>query len=167
MVLSNNARSVEVHPKKGERENHHDLHQEIEAVRVKNHPVLPTCESAGRRPASRPLGTPGDCNYVICEMLRACVRCHRTSGNRPGLGAAALDLAFVAAGRLDGFWEDELSPWDIAAGGLIVRESGGYATDMQGGKDAVYNGNILAANPQIHSQLVQLVGGRQEKTATA
>jgi len=89
-----------------------------------------------------------------------------TAGTRR-LGAAALDLAFVAAGRLDGFWEDELSPWDIAAGGLIVRESGGYATDMQGGKDAVYNGNILAANPQIHPQLVQLVGGCQEKTATA
>lgn len=88
-----------------------------------------------------------------------------TAGTRR-LGAAALDMAYVASGRLDGFWEDELSPWDIAAGGLIVRESGGFATDMQGGKDAVYGGSVLVANTHIHPQLVDLVSGQQSQSAT-
>lgn len=70
------------------------------------------------------------------------------------LGSAALDLCYVAAGRLDGFWEIGLQPWDIAAGGLLVREAGGLATRISGGDDFLNPPiSILAANPALHSQM--------------
>jgi len=79
-----------------------------------------------------------------------------TSGvRRPG--AAALDLAYVAAGRFDGFWEFNLQPWDIAAGILLVREAGGYVTDIDGGHDMLKSGNILAANDHLHPPLARLL----------
>jgi myo-inositol-1(or 4)-monophosphatase len=72
-------------------------------------------------------------------------------------GAATLDLAWVAAGRFDGFWEYGLSPWDIAAGILMVREAGGAVTDIDGGEDMLTKGELLAATPGLHKQLAQLV----------
>ena len=72
-------------------------------------------------------------------------------------GAAALDLAYVAAGRLDGFWEYGLSPWDIAAGMLLVREAGGYVSDLAGGQTMMTSGNILAANDHLHLPLGALM----------
>lgn len=77
-------------------------------------------------------------------------------------GAAALDLAYVAAGRYEGFFERYLSYWDIAAGILLVREAGGIVTDIQGGGRVVETGHILAANDMIHPQMVRLL--KQEKT---
>ncbi|MDP8993759.1 MAG: inositol monophosphatase [Pseudomonadota bacterium] len=74
-------------------------------------------------------------------------------------GSAALDLAWVAAGRYDGFWEEDLQFWDIAAGLLLVREAGGFVTDFRGGDAALANGQVLAANDQIHSKLHRLVAG--------
>ena len=77
-------------------------------------------------------------------------------------GAAALDLAYVASGRLDGFWETHLQIWDIAAGALIVREAGGYVSDFAGGSDFAHSGEIIAANDQLHGPLARLVSeGRQ------
>lgn len=70
-------------------------------------------------------------------------------------GSAALDLAWVAAGRYDGYWEMGIKPWDIAAGMLIVREAGGYATDGEG-KDLV-DDVVVAANPHLHGKLLELV----------
>lgn len=67
-------------------------------------------------------------------------------------GAAALDLAWVAAGRFDGYWELGIKPWDIAAGLILVREAGGYATDVAEG-DPLDSGNIVAANPHLHADL--------------
>jgi myo-inositol-1(or 4)-monophosphatase len=72
-------------------------------------------------------------------------------------GAAALDLAYVAAGRLDGFWEFGLSPWDIAAGMLLVREAGGYVSDLAGGHQMMETGDILAANDHLHLPLAALI----------
>jgi myo-inositol-1(or 4)-monophosphatase len=79
-----------------------------------------------------------------------------TSGVRR-FGAAALDLAYVAAGRLDGFWEFALSPWDIAAGMLLVREAGGYVSDLSGGHTMMTSGDILAANDHLHLPLAVLI----------
>ncbi len=72
------------------------------------------------------------------------------------LGAAALDLAWVAAGRYDGFWELGLKPWDTSAGLLIVREAGGYATDPKN-SDPRESGDVVAANPHLHSALMAAV----------
>jgi myo-inositol-1(or 4)-monophosphatase len=71
-------------------------------------------------------------------------------------GSAALDLAWVAAGRYDGYWELGLKPWDMAAGLLIVREAGGFATDPAGG-DPREAGNVVAANPHMHPKLLEFV----------
>ncbi len=73
------------------------------------------------------------------------------------LGAAALDLAYVAAGRYDGFWEFGLSPWDLAAGILLIREAGGYVSDLAGGHDMLNSGTIVAANDHLHLPLAALV----------
>jgi myo-inositol-1(or 4)-monophosphatase len=72
-------------------------------------------------------------------------------------GSAALDLAYVAAGRTDGFWEFALQPWDIAAGSLIVREAGGFVGDLAGGDDFMRTGNIVAANPKCFKLMVQQI----------
>ena len=72
-------------------------------------------------------------------------------------GAAALDLAYVAAGRYDGFWEFGLAPWDIAAGLLILREAGGYASDMTGGHGMLASGDVIAANDHLHLPLAALI----------
>ena len=73
------------------------------------------------------------------------------------LGAAALDLAWVAAGRFDGFWESGLKPWDIAAGILIVKEAGGFVTDFRGADQALEKCEVLAANDLLHSKLHKLL----------
>ena len=72
-------------------------------------------------------------------------------------GSAALDLAYVAAGRFDGFWETKLQPWDIAAGIIIVREAGGMISEINGRDDMLRTGSILAANPNLHKELGQTV----------
>jgi len=68
-------------------------------------------------------------------------------------GAAALDLAFVAAGRFDGYWERDLSPWDMAAGVIMVREAGGFVTDLDSGEAMFAKGHIIAGNETMHRQL--------------
>src|SRR5690554_1895507 len=69
-------------------------------------------------------------------------------------GSAALDLAYVANGRIDGFWEFSLQPWDIAAGQLLVREAGGIVTDFAGGHDFMRSGNVVAGNPKVVQHLL-------------
>ena len=69
------------------------------------------------------------------------------------LGSASLDLAYVAAGRMDGFWETGLSAWDIAAGLLLIREAGGFVSDMKGGQKMLDEGSIVAGNEAIHGAL--------------
>jgi myo-inositol-1(or 4)-monophosphatase len=69
-------------------------------------------------------------------------------------GAAALDLAYVASGRLDGFWEFGLKPWDMAAGILLIREAGGIVTDTDGGEDFMATGNVAAGSPRVLQGMV-------------
>jgi myo-inositol-1(or 4)-monophosphatase len=70
-------------------------------------------------------------------------------------GSAALDLAYVAAGRLDGYWERNLQAWDMAAGLILVREAGGYASDLNGGEDVLAKGDVVCGNEAIHRELLQ------------
>ena len=88
-----------------------------------------------------------------------------TSGVRR-LGVASLDLAYVAAGRFDGYWEFNLSPWDLAAGILIIREAGGYVTDIGGGSGMLARGDVLAANTHLHEPLMQLLNKALNESAT-
>ena len=69
-------------------------------------------------------------------------------------GAASLDLAAVAAGRADGYWEEGLMPWDVAAGLLLVREAGGFVTDLEGNDDVILGGDVVAGNQSVHRQLL-------------
>lgn len=81
-------------------------------------------------------------------MIGKCAGVRRT-------GSAALDLAYVAAGRLDGFWEFGLRPWDIAAGSLLVKEAGGLLSDLQGGEDYMKHGDVIAGTPKVFKGLLQ------------
>ena len=82
-----------------------------------------------------------------------------TAGMRR-FGSAALDLAWVAAGRFDAFWERGLKPWDIAAGMLLVREAGGVVSDLDGRDRMLETGDILAANDALHKPLLDLIRGK-------
>ena len=87
------------------------------------------------------------------SMLEKVLR--NTSGvRRPG--AAALDLAYVAAGRLDGFWETNLSSWDLAAGSLLIREAGGIISGLDGSETFLETGHVLAGSPKIYAALARL-----------
>ena len=89
------------------------------------------------------------------DMLGKIIR--NTSGvRRPG--AAALDLCYVAAGRLDAFWETGLAPWDLAAGSLIIREAGGIISGLDGSEDYLETGHVLCGTPKIYSGLAKLCG---------
>ncbi|MBA4205986.1 inositol monophosphatase family protein [Pannonibacter phragmitetus] len=78
------------------------------------------------------------------------------------IGAAALDLAYVASGRLDGFWEHNLNPWDIAAGILLIREAGGYVSDIDGKDTMLETGSVVAGNEFIKAQLQKLLKSAAE-----
>jgi myo-inositol-1(or 4)-monophosphatase len=88
------------------------------------------------------------------EMLRA-VMLETAGVRRPG--SAALDLCYVAAGRVDAFWELGLAKWDIAAGALIIREAGGRISDFRGGDGYLESGNVVAGNPKVYAALSKLL----------
>jgi myo-inositol-1(or 4)-monophosphatase len=81
-------------------------------------------------------------------MMKTCVGVRRA-------GAAALDLAYVACGRLDAFWELGLSPWDMAAGALLIQEAGGLVGDLQGEQTYLESGDIAAATPKVFAALLE------------
>jgi len=83
--------------------------------------------------------------------------CMAACGGMRRTGSAALDLAYVAAGRWDGFWEPGLKAWDMAAGVVLVREAGGFVGDFRGGDAFLEEGHVIAANPKLFKALVQLV----------
>jgi myo-inositol-1(or 4)-monophosphatase len=96
----------------------------------------------------------GDGLDLYVRMMRTMMI--ETAGiRRPG--AAALDLAYVAAGYYDGFWEIGLNPWDVAAGSLLIAEAGGLVGDLSGEGDYLYGGQVIAANPRVFAQMVKLL----------
>jgi myo-inositol-1(or 4)-monophosphatase len=82
-------------------------------------------------------------------------------------GAATLDLAWVAAGRFDAFWESNLSPWDMAAGMLLVREAGGFVSDLDGGDAVLTKGHVAAGNDTMHRELLRLLQQAAKATSAA
>lgn len=94
-----------------------------------------------------------DLDFYINTLRDVTTRC--SGVRRPG--ACALDLAYVAAGRLDGYWISGFSEWDVAAGALIVREAGGLVNDYQGGDQYVANRELVAGNPKISHALLQVL----------
>ncbi|MRG72808.1 inositol monophosphatase [Alphaproteobacteria bacterium HT1-32] len=73
------------------------------------------------------------------------------------IGSAALDLAYVAAGKVEGYWEEGINAWDVAAGIIMVREAGGYVTELDGKENVIYGRSILAANDRMHGKLKRLL----------
>jgi len=103
---------------------------------------------------------------LFLEELRAVMA---ASAGVRRMGAASLDLAWTAAGRLDGFWERNLRPWDLAAGIVILREAGGYVSDAEGKDGILEKGNIVAGNEAIHRHLLKLLktaGAERDVAAT-
>jgi myo-inositol-1(or 4)-monophosphatase len=80
------------------------------------------------------------------------------SGGMRRMGSAALDLAYTACGRFDGFWEMKLSPWDIGAGIILVEEAGGRVSDFKGGIGCFHSGNVVAGNRSIHDRILEITG---------
>jgi myo-inositol-1(or 4)-monophosphatase len=89
------------------------------------------------------------------EYMKSFTAIFAKSGDIRRGGSAALDMAYVAAGRFDGYWERGIKPWDIAAGELLVRESGGLVTDFAGGNDPLLSGEIVAGSPRVVQALVK------------
>jgi myo-inositol-1(or 4)-monophosphatase len=115
--------------------------------------------SARRQLADAVIGTgfaPAARNQEPAQFAAFAAVMAATAGIRR-MGSAALDLAYVAAGRYDGFWQFGLSPWDLAAGILLVREAGGYVSDLAGGHEMMAKGEVLAANDHLHLPLGALL----------
>ncbi len=89
------------------------------------------------------------------EYLNSFAEIFARCGDVRRCGSAALDMAYVAAGRYDGYWERGVKPWDIAAGELLVRESGGLVTDFSGGNDPMHSGEMVAGSPKVVQTLVK------------
>jgi myo-inositol-1(or 4)-monophosphatase len=102
-------------------------------------------------------GFPYDCATDPANNFTNFVAFQKSARGIRRAGAAALDLAYVAAGRLDGFWELKLHAWDVAAGVLLVREAGGKVTTFDGSPYSVFNDRIVASNGRIHDEMVAML----------
>jgi myo-inositol-1(or 4)-monophosphatase len=102
-------------------------------------------------------GFPYDCASDPANNFENFITFQKAARGIRRAGAAALDLAYVAAGRLDGFWELKLKPWDVAAGVLIVREAGGIVTTFDGTDYDIFNNRIVASNGLIHDEMTEML----------
>jgi len=120
-----------------------------------------TLQVSARSPLRETLlgtGFPYDCATDPANNFDNFIAFQKTARGIRRAGAAALDLAAVAAGRLDGFWEMKLKPWDMAAGVLLVQEAGGSVTGFDGAPFDMSSGRIVASNGLIHAEMVSLLG---------
>jgi myo-inositol-1(or 4)-monophosphatase len=131
-------------------------------LRVAGRNTLPDCVIATGIPTQSAAGKAHSKEFL--QELRAVMT--NTSGVRR-MGAAALDMAYVAAGRYDGYWETGVNAWDIAAGALIVKEAGGFVSTIKGSGDPVHSGNVLAASAGLHPALKKLLNGAVPETNAA
>jgi myo-inositol-1(or 4)-monophosphatase len=104
-------------------------------------------------------GFPFKNKQALPEYMNSFEKIFTQCGDIRRCGSAALDLAYVAAGRYDGYWERGVKAWDIAAGELLVRESGGLVTDFSGGNDPMNKGEIVAGSPKVVQALVKHLKG--------
>ena len=116
-------------------------------MRVSNIPQMENALLGTGFPFRHPQHQPAYLNF-FGSLFGKCVEVRRA-------GAASLDLAYVASGRLDGYWEFGLKEWDIAAGALLVQEAGGLVSDFIGGNDFMKSGNIVAGNPKVFKALLR------------
>ncbi len=107
-------------------------------------------------------GFPYDCASDPANNFTNFIAFQKAARGIRRAGAAALDLAYVAAGRLDGFWELKLKPWDVAAGVLMVREAGGRVTGFDGSDYDIFDHRIVASNGAIHDEMTALLAGVAE-----
>lgn len=115
---------------------------------------------SGRAPLKSSLlgtGFPYDCATDPANNFAGFIAFQKAARGIRRAGAAALDLAYVAAGRLDGFWELKLKPWDVAAGTLLVREAGGVVTGFDGTPYDVFTNRIVASNGLIHDEMIAML----------
>ena len=103
-------------------------------------------------------GFPYDFKTILKPLLQRFEKCLVAARGVRRLGSAALDLCYVACGRFDGFWEQNLKPWDTAAGVVIARESGASVTDFSDNHFGFDKKEILATNGKIHEEMVALLG---------
>jgi myo-inositol-1(or 4)-monophosphatase len=118
-------------------------------IHVSTHAPLKNCLLATGFPYDRTWNNEN--NFTNFEKMQIAARAVRRAG------AAALDLAYVAAGRLDGYWECKLKPWDVAAGMLLVKEAGGKVTDYRGGPYTIYHSRIMASNGLVHEEMASVL----------
>ena len=118
-------------------------------IRVSRHPTLQESLLA--------TGFPFRAKGYLDLYLESFRRIFLETGSIRRAGSAALDLAYVACGRLDGFWEMFLSSWDVAAGALLIEEAGGKVSDFYGKGAYLDSGNIVAGNPAVHARLVEIL----------
>ena len=115
---------------------------------------------SGRRNMSEALlatGIPFGAKKTLPAMMRDLARLMPATAGVRRWGVVALDLAYVAAGRFDGFWEREIYPWDMAAGMILVREAGGFAEALREGRDIFESGTILAGNGELFAQVAKVL----------
>jgi myo-inositol-1(or 4)-monophosphatase len=102
-------------------------------------------------------GFPFRCKELLELYLESFRRLFLTMSGIRRVGSAALDFAYLACGRCDGFWELDLSPWDVAAGSLLIQEARGMITDFSGGNEYIWIGNVIASNGKIHNHILEIV----------
>ena len=115
---------------------------------------------SGRRAMAEAIfatGVPFGAKKTLPAMMRDLARLMPATAGVRRWGAAALDLAYVAAGRLDGYWERELGAWDIAAGIVLVKEAGGFVEGLRAGQEALETGALVAANAELFAPFAKVL----------